>query len=178
MKYNIYKTTNLVNGKFYWGVHNSIDENDGYLGGGTLLRKAIKKYGKAAFRRKTMVVYETAEAAYFDEALLVTKEYLDKNSMCYNLHPGGKGGFGNKKSDETRAKMGISKIGNKNACGCRTDEFRAECVSRAKGNKNRLGHKHSEESKKKMSEMLKGRKLSDETKKKMSISAKHRWETI
>lgn len=25
-QYNIYKTTNLINGKFYWGVHDSIDE--------------------------------------------------------------------------------------------------------------------------------------------------------
>ncbi len=157
MKYNIYKTTNLMNGKFYWGVHKSTDENNGYLGGGTVLRKAIRKHGKAAFRRKTMVTYETAEAAYFDEALLVTQKYLDENPMCYNLHPGGKGGLGNKKSDETRAKISISKMGNKCASGKRSDEFRAECALRAKGNKNHLGRRHSVESKNKMCDAFKGK---------------------
>ena len=119
LQYNIYKTTNLVNGKFYWGVHNSIDENDGYFGGGTVFRKAIKKYGKENFRRKTMVTYESAPDAYFDEGLLVTQKYIDENPMCYNVHPGGKGGNGHKKSAETRAKIRASLMGH-----CRSLESR------------------------------------------------------
>ena len=106
-KYNIYKTINLVNGRFYWGVHDSIDENDGYLGSGKILKQAIKKYGKASFMRKTMVTYETAADAYFDEGLLVTQKYLDENPLCYNIMFGGKGGSikGAKRSEETRQKI-------------------------------------------------------------------------
>lgn len=90
-KYNIYKTTNLVNGKFYWGVHDSIDENDGYLGSGTVLRKAIKKYGKDSFRRVTKLLYNAAREAYKDEGFIVNKAMVE-NPMSYNSHPGGKGG--------------------------------------------------------------------------------------
>ncbi len=41
MYYVIYKTTNLVNGKFYIGKHQTNDLNDGYIGSGKILRLAI-----------------------------------------------------------------------------------------------------------------------------------------
>lgn len=43
----IYKTTNIVNGKIYVGQNKN--NNRYYLGGGTLLQKAIKKYGKDTY---------------------------------------------------------------------------------------------------------------------------------
>ena len=42
----IYKTTNLLSGKYYIGMHSTDDLNDGYLGSGTLLRRSLNKYGK------------------------------------------------------------------------------------------------------------------------------------
>ena len=42
----IYKTTNLINGKFYIGKDSKNDPN--YLGSGKILKKAFKKYGIAA----------------------------------------------------------------------------------------------------------------------------------
>lgn len=48
--YIIYKTTNLVNGKFYVGQHyQKSSEFDGYLGSGIKILNAIKKYGKENF---------------------------------------------------------------------------------------------------------------------------------
>jgi hypothetical protein len=45
----IYKTTNLRNGNIYVGQH--IGEFDpSYLGSGNILRLAIKKYGRSAFK--------------------------------------------------------------------------------------------------------------------------------
>lgn len=36
-KYNyVYKTTNSINGRFYYGVHSTDDLNDGYLGSSEL----------------------------------------------------------------------------------------------------------------------------------------------
>ena len=44
MKHFIYRTTNLLNGKFYVGRHSTTNMNDGYFGSGIVLKKAIEKY--------------------------------------------------------------------------------------------------------------------------------------
>lgn len=41
----IYKTTNTVNGKIYVGQHKTKRIEDGYLGSGKNIQKAIEKYG-------------------------------------------------------------------------------------------------------------------------------------
>ena len=51
-----YKTTNMVNGKFYLGVHDTTRKNDKtYLGSGIVLKQAIKEYGRENFVRETAV---------------------------------------------------------------------------------------------------------------------------
>lgn len=45
----VYKTTNTINKKYYYGVHTTSDIDDGYMGSGVLLRRSIKKYGKESF---------------------------------------------------------------------------------------------------------------------------------
>ena len=59
--YMVYKTTNLVNNKYYIGVHATNDLNDGYFGSGKNLKQAIKKYGKEHFKRDiyTFIVLKT-----------------------------------------------------------------------------------------------------------------------
>lgn len=44
--YTVYKTTNIINGKYYIGVHKTTNPNDSYLGSGKAIKEAIKKYGK------------------------------------------------------------------------------------------------------------------------------------
>ena len=173
-RYNIYKTTNLVNGRFYWGVHDSIDENDGYLGSGLALRKAIKKYGEDSFRRKTMVTYETAADAYFDEGLLVTQKYLYENPQCYNIAPGGIGGntwgekenhpwFGRFRTEESKRKMSISHKGKMTwmkgkTHSLETKQKMSENHADMSGKNNSMYGKHlSDETKRKISETLKGK---------------------
>ncbi len=42
----IYKTTNLINGKFYIGMHSTSNLKDGYLGSGKRLWFSIKYHGR------------------------------------------------------------------------------------------------------------------------------------
>lgn len=58
----IYKTTNLVNGKQYIGKHKATKfEPDKYIGSGTLLLRAIKKYGKHNFSCELLECCDTLE---------------------------------------------------------------------------------------------------------------------
>ena len=59
--YLVYKTTNLVNGKIYIGQHQTYDLNDGYLGSGILLRRAIEKYGEENFKREILFECSSVE---------------------------------------------------------------------------------------------------------------------
>lgn len=92
MFYTVYKTTNLANGKFYIGTHKTLDPNDDYLGSGTLIGRAIKKYGSERFKKEVLFVFDNAEAMFAKEAEIVTAEFLAENNT-YNLKLGGEGGF-------------------------------------------------------------------------------------
>lgn len=108
MNYIVYKTTNLINGKMYIGVHKIKDPEvfDGYLGCGcystkpssweqktnSILPAAIKKYGPNSFKRETLFVFDgTPEGrilAYLKEKELVNEDWVsDKNT--YNICIGG-----------------------------------------------------------------------------------------
>lgn len=54
MKHILYKTTNLLNGRYYIGMHSTRTLNDGYLGSGKRLKAEIKKYGKENFKREVL----------------------------------------------------------------------------------------------------------------------------
>lgn len=99
-KWIVYLTVNKLNGKRYLGVHKCIDLDDGYLGSGTALKRAIKKYGESSFYRKVLFVYDTMDEAYNKEKELVTLDIVNDDSY-YNLKEGGTKGY--KISEETRA---------------------------------------------------------------------------
>jgi hypothetical protein len=91
MYYTVYKTQNTINGKFYIGAHKTENSNDGYLGSGVALNRAIKKYGIENFTKE--VLYEfSCESEMFEMEAKLISEHLG-NTMCYNMMPGGKGGF-------------------------------------------------------------------------------------
>jgi len=87
MQYILYETTNLINGKYYIGVH-KIDGRGWYLGSGNLIKQAIKKYNRKNFMRDTLRVFNDEHDAYDYEKLIVNDEMV-KNIHCYNLTCGG-----------------------------------------------------------------------------------------
>lgn len=111
----VYMTTNLVNGRRYIGQHlvesGYNDEFDGYLGSGTLLRKAISHYGESNFERMTL------KECYSREELDQAEEYYlnlydcANNPLYYNMinttHLGGRHS-GYHHSKETKQKIGIN----------------------------------------------------------------------
>ena len=88
MIYTVYKTTCLENGKYYIGVHKTRNPTDAYLGSGFLMKRAIRKYGKNAFRKEVLFTFDTAEEAFSKEEELLAGCY--HLSECYNVIEGGK----------------------------------------------------------------------------------------
>lgn len=86
----VYKTTNLVNGKIYVGLHSTDKLDDGYLGSGWALKSALAKYGKTNFEREVLLVLESREEARDIEALLVDPTFILRPDT-YNLQVGGMG---------------------------------------------------------------------------------------
>jgi hypothetical protein len=89
--YTVYRTQNTVNGKYYFGVHKTDNPHDGYLGSGTLLKRAIAKYGEQTFLKNVCFVFDNPEEAFAKEFELI--ETYRSDSLCYNLRQGGSGGF-------------------------------------------------------------------------------------
>lgn len=163
--YYTYKITNNINNKYYYGVRTqNINVVDNYMGSGTLIKIAIKKYGVENFSKEILEYHNSIEDAYVHESKLVTMKEVN-DPMCYNLSTGGKGG--QSPSDESRKKMSESKKGNKHFLGKKHSNETKEKISLKQ-----TGKIMSEETKKKISEIGKGQKRSDETKRKISEANK------
>ena len=90
-KYHIfYKITNNINNHFYYGVHNTDNINDNYMGSGKRLQYAYKKYGMENFTKENLKFFDTAKEAFEYEADYITEELI-KDPNCYNIEGGGKG---------------------------------------------------------------------------------------
>lgn len=92
--YIVYKTTNLINGNIYVGVHIAKKLNDGYFGSGKCLYRAIRKYGKEFFKREILFLCKNKETMYEIEKIIVNSEFIKKRDN-YNSCVGG--GTGNLK---------------------------------------------------------------------------------
>ena len=88
MFYTVYQIINKINGKVYVGKHMTKDLDDGYMGSGKLIRRAIKKHGKENFKKEILHVFDNEEAMNAKEAELVVV-----SEETYNLCDGGKGGW-------------------------------------------------------------------------------------
>lgn len=153
-KYNyIYLTTNKINGKIYVGQHSTDNLNDGYIGSGTLLKMALKKYGINNFSKEILAYADTQNKLDYLEKFYIRKYKSRELYNGYNLTDGGAG-----------------------FCGLVfTDEHRRKIAEKLKGNTHTLGYICSEETKQKISKANKGKKRTYDFKKRMSEFAKGKY---
>jgi group I intron endonuclease len=139
--YKVYLITNIENKKQYVGITKfSLEERfTQHIKRGFILTEAIQKYGQQKFSIELVEEVESAERAYELEQYYI-KKYDTKVPNGYNLTDGGDGIFGWEASEE----------------------YRQECSERVKQlHKEKkvgmYGKKHSEETRKKMSDSSKGK---------------------
>jgi hypothetical protein len=101
----LYKTINLLNGKFYIGAHSTNNLEDGYLGSGRLLRYSINKNGIENFQIERLEFFEDKEKL-FDREKEIVNESLLRDPSCMNLMIGGRGGFISEEQQKNRASLG------------------------------------------------------------------------
>lgn len=105
----IYKTVNLQNGKYYIGKHTGkVDDN--YLGSGVILKQAIEKYGKDSFQKEVLVICITEQELNYWEKKIINLQIQDPN--CYNIAPGGEGGYTVKHFSESEKRKIRQKASN------------------------------------------------------------------
>jgi hypothetical protein len=122
MFYTIYQITNTVNGKIYIGKHKTKNLEDGYMGSGLLIERAINNYDIENFRKEILYVFDNEEDMNTKEAELVTAEFVLEDSN-YNLCVGGNGGWdpakaktaflGKQHTDDTKRKIGLATASRK-----------------------------------------------------------------
>lgn len=115
----VYKTTNLVNGKIYVGQKKSDKFIPTYFGSGTLIRRAVEKYGVDNF--KVEIIDSSEDAFDLDEREKFWIEELKSNFKYgnYNIADGGylaKYDFNEQpewRQEEIRAKLSKVNLGRK-----------------------------------------------------------------
>lgn len=157
--YYIYKTTNIVNNKFYIGKssikNNSIDH--WYLGSGVLLKKAINKYGRDNFKKEIIEWCASLEESNEREKYWIEKLDALNLNIAYNIATGGDGGY---LGEEVNKRISKALKGRKH-----TEEFKQHISKLNKGKKlskehieamrkANLGIKRSDEYKQKLREQM------------------------
>jgi hypothetical protein len=89
MYYTIYKIINTINNKYYIGKHQTKKLDDGYMGSGKYIKRAILTHGIQNFTKEILYIFDNEEEMNEKE-----KELVVICEQSYNLCDGGHGGFG------------------------------------------------------------------------------------
>lgn len=157
-KFNyIYLITNKINSKIYIGKHSTNNLDDGYMGSGKLISKAIQKYGIENFTKEYLGFCDSEDTLNYLERFYIKK--YKAREVGYNLTDGGEGICGYNFSDESKQKIRCCHMGKH-----LTEEHKQKLSEKGKGRVVGI------ETRKKLSRKLKGRVFSEEHKHKISIS--------
>ena len=157
MIYIVYKTTNIINPKTYVGVHKTSNIDDGYLGSGLILKKAISKYGRENFKRDVLAIFDNPKDMFDLESTIVTEDFV-LSPNTYNAKLGGSGGWDAANGGGYNVGNTQSHIDKINRDPTYKKEFydRTRATIRAQYEAGRvgnfLGRNHSDETKRKIGE--------------------------
>lgn len=156
----IYQTTNLINGKKYIGKDKN--NNPNYLGSGSILKKAIKKYGKENFKKEILEVCSSKEELWKREEYWLEFFNAESNPNFYN------------KTNKAFGNSGQTEEGKDKISKARKGWTPSEEIKR-RMSENRKGHiMYNDEWRQKIKKALTGIKRSDEVKQKQSNAKKNK----
>ena len=168
----IYEITNNINGKTYIGQHhcdeNILPDDDKYMGSGVKLHLAYKKYGIENFTKRILAICYTDKILDILEIYFI-KEYRAIGKAQYNIANGGHYADNHNPnwrenllraidSDEYHEKLSIAqrkrwsdesehkRYSELNKCKWKDEKFRNKNIN------GRMGHKCSDETKRKIGE--------------------------
>jgi len=165
--HSIYQLTNTVNGKIYIGLTNNYKKRlreHSYASNDYYISRAIRSYGWASFTSEVLETASSLPKAREREKHYISELCSNNPTIGYNLTEGGEGTLGVSPTAATRAKMSKAKTGrtlspshrqaisDRNKGKTHSPKTRNLIREKLKGNKNFLGHKHSSETKKHLSE--------------------------
>ncbi len=160
----LYKTTCLVTGRYYIGMHSTSNLEDGYMGSGKRLRYSLRKHGIDNHKKEILEFFETRELLIEAEKKAITEDMITDNN-CMNIMSGGTGGFVSVEQQRHRSECGGKALAKRLI---EDENFRLKHKKVTSNNMLNLhksgkikydtftGKKHSEEAKQKMSESSKG----------------------
>jgi len=161
----IYKTTCSVTNRYYIGMHSTNNLEDGYLGSGKRLWHSIKYHGKENHTKEILEFCENRKELKKRESEIVNDKLL-KEDLCMNLKTGGDGGFLDEEHKQKAIKASrVSFINRLNE----DEVFRRGVFEILYNNMKKAhrdgkikydtftGRQHTDETKKKMSEVKKGK---------------------
>lgn len=171
MFYLIYKITNKINGKYYIGAHKTKILDDGYMGSGKYLNRAIKKHGIDNFQKEIICYCSSQEEMYQKEY-----ELVELNENTYNLKLGGLGGWDHIGPDHhTHRVEHMTKMSHARLEKVKNDPEFDKSIRKKISLKVRRKYDTDKIYKEKIvnhiTQIWWGRKHSEESKKKMSLSA-------
>jgi group I intron endonuclease len=173
----VYKTINITNDKIYIGKRYTKNLNDGYLGSGIHIKRAVKKYGKNNFYREIVEFCKNKRQLNEREIFWIAELDARNPNIGYNVSRGGDGANLEHLTEESKKKIGeknrINNLGEKNGMFGKhhTEESKQKSRLSHLGQPSGMkGKHHKEESKEKTRKTLTGRKQARETGEKRSKS--------
>ena len=76
----------------YIGKHVTENKDDGYMGSGLRIRRAIAKYGLENFEKSILFECKSKQEMNKKEAEIVNEEFIARDDV-YNIKLGGEGGW-------------------------------------------------------------------------------------
>ena len=168
--YLIYQIRNKLNGMIYIGQHQTENIDDGYMGSGIRIIRAIKKYGVENFEKTILFDCSSIEEMNAKEAEIVNEDFIARDDV-YNIIEGGENGSWQKVHQQNLHRLGGINAMKKNKIEHRriwADFWNSLSIEE----KNQWRQKHPKAMHNQSPFCWKGKHHSEQTKKKMSKTFK------